>query len=196
VPAAALTFDDGPDPVWTPRVLDALAAADVSATFFLIGPRAERHPALVTRIREEGHAIGVHCDEHVRHLDRDEAWVAADIDRALERLDRLAVRPQLWRTPWGRVAPWTGDVADARDLTLVGWTADTHDWRGDDAVTMLRAIGGELGAGTVILAHDGLGPGALREGCAETVALIPRLARRALVIGLRLGALDAEGQPA
>jgi peptidoglycan/xylan/chitin deacetylase (PgdA/CDA1 family) len=194
VPVAALTFDDGPDPVWTPRVLDALLAAAVKATFFLIGPRAERHPGVVERIRGEGHAIGIHCDEHVRHTERDEAWTAADLRRALRRLDRLGVTPRLWRTPWGRIAPWTRALADAHGLTLVGWTADTHDWRGDDARTMLAAIGGELRAGAVVLAHDGLGPGVCREGCQETVALIPALTERARAAGLRLGALDAKGR--
>ena len=62
--ALALTFDDGPDPVWTPRVLDALAACGARATFFPIAPRAERHPALIARMLADGHAVGLHCDEH------------------------------------------------------------------------------------------------------------------------------------
>ena len=58
----ALTFDDGPDPVWTPHVLDALAATGARATFFPIAPSAGRHPALIARMLAEGHAIGLHCE--------------------------------------------------------------------------------------------------------------------------------------
>jgi peptidoglycan/xylan/chitin deacetylase (PgdA/CDA1 family) len=63
----ALTFDDGPDPVWTPLVLDALAEARALATFFVIAPQARRYPALLTRMRAEGHDVGFHFTQHVRH---------------------------------------------------------------------------------------------------------------------------------
>ena len=175
MPGPQLTFDDGPDATWTPRVLDALAAAGARATFFVIAPCAERHPELIERMTAEGHDVGLHCDEHVRHTDRDEAWGRRDTETALARLAGLGVRPRLWRTPWGVRAPWTADVAERAGLRLVGWDVDTHDWRGDSADEMLERIGAELFPRAVVLAHDGLGPGARRTGCAETVALIPRL---------------------
>src|SRR5579862_7189795 len=110
VQALALTFDDGPDPRSTPRLLDMLGEAGASATFFVIAPRAAAHPDLLERMRREGHAIGLHCDQHVRHSSRDADWCARDADRALERLRELGVKPLLWRTPWGDVAPWTARV--------------------------------------------------------------------------------------
>lgn len=168
----ALTFDDGPDPEWTPRLLDALAAAGARATFFPIAPRAAAHPELVTRIVAEGHAIGLHCDEHVRHSQRDAAWGAADTARALSRLGALGVRPTLWRTPWGDTAPWTEAVAAAHGLRVVGWTVDTHDWRGDSALAMLAATRSLLRPGAIVLAHDGIGPGARRRDARETVAFV------------------------
>jgi peptidoglycan/xylan/chitin deacetylase (PgdA/CDA1 family) len=173
-----LTFDDGPDATWTPRVLDALAAAGARATFFVIAPRAERHRELVARMLGEGHSVELHCDEHLRHSDRDEAWGLRDTATAIERLAALGIRPRLWRTPWGDRAPWTARVAEQFGLRLIGWDVDTHDWRGDSAGEMLAGIEPELFPGAVVLAHDGLGPGALRTGCAETVALIPRLVAR------------------
>jgi peptidoglycan/xylan/chitin deacetylase (PgdA/CDA1 family) len=185
----ALTFDDGPDPRWTPAVLDALAACGARATFFVLGPCATAAPDLVRRAVGEGHAVGVHAFDHVRHTERDAAGGAADLDRALEVLDGLGVRPALWRTPWGVEADWTRPAAAARGLRVVGWSADTHDWRGDDAAEMFDAVAPDVGDGTIVLAHDGLGPGALRTGCAETVALIAPLVALGEERGLRAEAL-------
>jgi peptidoglycan/xylan/chitin deacetylase (PgdA/CDA1 family) len=180
----ALTFDDGPDPRWTPAVLDALAAADARATFFVLGPRAAAHPDLIARMRAEGHAVGVHAHDHVRHTELDAAAGAHDLERALNALDALGVNPALWRTPWGVEAEWTRPAATARGLRVVGWSADTHDWRGDAAPTMLAAIAPAIDDGAIVLAHDGLGPGATRAGCEETVALIAPLVALARTRGL------------
>jgi peptidoglycan/xylan/chitin deacetylase (PgdA/CDA1 family) len=190
VQALALTFDDGPDPVWTPRILDALAAARAHATFFPIASRAAQQPELIARMLAEGHAVGLHCDEHVRHTDRDEAWLRRDTANALARLAWVGVRPTLWRTPWGVLAPWTDTVAAEHRLRLVPWTADTHDWRGDGALAMIERIRRGLVPAAIVLAHDGVGPGARRTDCAQTLALIPPLAKLATARGLELVALD------
>ena len=189
MPRLALTFDDGPDPRWTPAVLDALRAAAAPATFFVLGEHARRHPDLVRRAAGEGHAVAVHADRHLRHteLTRDEG--AEDLDRALETLAGLGVRPCHWRTPWGVEADWTRALAADRGLDLVGWTADTHDWRGDRAAAMLAAVVPDLDDGAIVLSHDGLGPGALREGCEETVALVGPLVAAARERGLEPEAL-------
>lgn len=194
--AIALTFDDGPDPRWTPRILDALTLAAARATFFVIAPRALAERYVVERILSDGHRVELHCHDHVRHTDRTEYEVTRDVEHALVALDVLGVRPRLWRIPWGVRAPFTERVADRFGLHVVGWDADTHDWRGDDAATMVAAIAPKLTEGAIVLAHDGLGPGATRSGCAATVELIELLAREANTRDLRLGALDAAGRPA
>ena len=135
-----LTFDDGPDPRGTPAVLDALAAAGATATFFVLGECAAALPALVERTLEAGHAVEVHGHGHLRHPLTSRECVEGDLDAALAVLDGLGIAPRLWRVPWGDLAPWTAEVAAERGLTLAGWTADTHDWRGDDAATMLAAL--------------------------------------------------------
>ena len=184
-----LTFDDGPDPVWTPRLLDVLAAAGARATFFPIAPRAVAHPDLVARMCADGHEIGLHCDEHIRHSMRTRAWLIADTEHALERLASIGVEPTYWRTPWGNTAPFTRDVAEAHGLILTGWTVDTHDWRGDSAGTMFAATCAGLGEQAIVLAHDGIGPGARREDARETIAYAQRVIEFARARGLALEAM-------
>jgi peptidoglycan/xylan/chitin deacetylase (PgdA/CDA1 family) len=164
-----LTFDDGPDPVWTPAVLAALSGARLRATFFVIAQRAAAYPQVIAAIRAAGHAVELHCDEHVRHTDAGRPTIEADTRRAIATLGRLGIRPRRWRIPWGVEAPWTAEIAAEHELELCGWDVDSHDWRGDGAEQMLATIGPELRPGAVVLLHDGLGPGARRRGCEETV---------------------------
>lgn len=186
----ALTFDDGPDPDWTPRLLDVLADAGARATFFPIAARAAAQPDLIARIVADGHGIGLHCDEHVRHSQRSIAWVRRDTARALALLGSLAVHPTLWRTPWGDTAAWSRRVARENRLRIIGWTVDTHDWRGDAAGEMFRATREELRDGAVVLAHDGIGPGARRADARETIAYTRLVAGHAIEAGLELGTVE------
>jgi peptidoglycan-N-acetylglucosamine deacetylase len=169
VATIALTFDDGPDPSWTPLVLDALASVHARATFFVVSGRARRYPALLTRMREDGHDVGFHCTEHVRHDVMKPEEIEADVRSGLTVFEDPA---RFWRTPWGVVTPATEDVARMYGLTLVGWTADTEDWRGGTPYEMLCRVEGKLLPRTVVLMHDGIGPGAMREDCAMTVNAI------------------------
>jgi peptidoglycan/xylan/chitin deacetylase (PgdA/CDA1 family) len=190
VPGLRLTFDDGPDPRTTPALLDLLAARDAQATFFPIAPRAAQHPHLVARMLADGHAVGVHCHEHVRHGEREQDDVRADTVAALTTLRSLGVNPSWWRTPWGELAPFSAALADELGLRIVGWTVDTHDWRGDTAREMFRRIGPELRDEAIVLAHDGIGPGALRREARTTVELVGMIAAHADERGLQLRALE------
>lgn len=190
VPALALTFDDGPDEEWTPRLLDALAAAGARATFFPIAPRAAAHPHLIAQMLAAGHTVGLHCDDHARHSERDRDWLVADTERALDRLRAVGVTPSLWRTPWGDVAPWTAEVAAEHGLRVIGWTVDTHDWRGDTAQEMYAATRPGLRPGAIVLAHDGIGPGARRADARETIAYVTLAAHHAAAAELMLTSLS------
>lgn len=170
-----LTLDDGPDPVWTPRMLDELARVEVSASFFPIGERVAELPMLVRELVDGGHEVGLHCQSHIRHSDLTEAEIEADTRAALGVLERVDVRPTRWRAPWGVSTPASERVAKRHGLELVGWTIDTHDWRGDTASAMLERAADELGDASIVLMHDGLGPGARRAGCEATAALIAPL---------------------
>lgn len=185
----ALTFDDGPDPDCTPLLLDVLAGARATATFFPLAPRAAAHPGLIERMLADGHEVGLHCDEHVRHTARDSEWLERDTTGALARLRSLGVAPGLWRAPWGETAEWTEAVAERHDLRMVGWTVDTHDWRGDLAKTMFAATRSQLVDGATVLAHDGIGPGARRRTARETIGFVRLAIEHARSHGLALRSL-------
>lgn len=170
-----LTFDDGPDPVWTPLVLDCLQRERARATFFVVAERAQRNAGLIARMRGEGHDVELHCASHVRHSDMNEAAVRRDAEEGLRALQRLRVQAARWRTPWGVVTPSTRRVAARLGLAIVGWDLDSHDWRGDSALDMHASVADGLCPDSVVLMHDGVGPGARRSGCEHTVELIPRL---------------------
>jgi peptidoglycan/xylan/chitin deacetylase (PgdA/CDA1 family) len=192
----ALTYDDGPHPVWTSLILSALEQRGAHATFFVQSRKALQHPDLIATMREGGHEVGFHCLDHVRHSQRGGDGVGNDVEIGLEMLSQLGVRPRAWRAPWGDETQTTRELAAVWDLRLWGWNVDTHDWRGDDAGRMgsaLEAQGG-LRDGDVILMHDGLGPGALRDGCAATVSLTQSLLDQADELGLTPATVsDCEG---
>jgi peptidoglycan/xylan/chitin deacetylase (PgdA/CDA1 family) len=169
--AVALTYDDGPDRTWTPPLLDLLGRRQARATFFLDARAALAERELVGEMRERGHEVAFHCFEHIRHSERTAAQMYAEVGAGLGLLAGLGVRPTAWRAPWGIATATTRELADEYGLRLWHWDLDSHDWRGDSAATMFAAIGGGLGDGRVVLMHDGIGPGARRGGCAETLAL-------------------------
>lgn len=184
-PWCALTFDDGPDPMWTPAVIDSLGEHELRATFYVIGSQVRAHPELVSRMLEVGHEVGLHCTRHIRHTELSDIELAADTDASLQILTAAGAAPRTWRTPWGVQTPATRVLAAQRGLRLIGWGADTHDWRGDGAADMLASVAPRLASGVVVLMHDGIGPGARRDGCAETVELIGALARTLRRAGIR-----------
>lgn len=191
VPRISLTFDDGPDPVWTPRVLEALQWAEARATFFLVAPRARRFPHLVSDVLRAGHGVEFHCTQHVRHTECTRGEVETDLLVGLRALEVQGVRPHFWRPPWGMLAPFTVEIADEFDLEIALWTEGTRDWRGDPAPEMLEHVGPQLRPGSVVLMHDGIGPAARRSGCGETVALVGPLVERIRSLGCEPGLLAA-----
>lgn len=195
----ALTYDDGPDPLWTDLLLAELRERRARATFFVITPRARLVPDLIETMLAEGHEVGFHCVRHVRHSELGEAELRAELAAGLGHLSALAVEPRSWRAPWGVETAATRRLAADRGLRLCGWNLDSHDWRGDEAAAMhaaLRAEGG-LRDRDVVLMHDGLGPGALRPGCEQTLALTRMLLADAARAGLRCATVsEADGMAA
>lgn len=160
-PLVALTFDDGPREPHTSQILDVLADQGVKATFFLIGENAGRHPEVVRRIVDEGHAIGNHSWSHPRLGSASAATVADEIGRTDALIERLTgVRTTLFRPPYGHLGrSLTGAGAEParRGHLLVMWSVQVNDWATDSALTVaVRSLRG-VEPGSIVLLHDGGG---------------------------------------
>lgn len=155
----ALTYDDGPNPDGTRRVLDLLAWRGVKATFFVWGECAERHPEVVREVIEAGHSVQPHCFRHTSHWERGRDEIAGDIDTVTELLRNLGAGPlTLWRPPYGHcLAGATAEIAAERGLKLAGWTINPRDYDGRDPVDMHVEVNESLNSEreTVVLLHDG-----------------------------------------
>jgi peptidoglycan/xylan/chitin deacetylase (PgdA/CDA1 family) len=153
----ALTFDDGPDPRSTPKVLDLLDGADAKATFFVIGKKAEEHPELVREISERGHVVAVHSYAHARLFSLFPPWrVKADLERSIEVIHNITgARPRLFRAPIGHVSPSMARVARQLELCIVGWSVRGLDgWAGAKAEHVARKVITKLDDGAIVLLHD------------------------------------------
>jgi peptidoglycan-N-acetylglucosamine deacetylase len=159
---AALTFDDGPHPVHTPKVLDILRQAGIKATFFVVGTQVRKYPELVRRIVAEGHALGNHSDNHPNLATVDRAEVVRQLAQLQSAVDSALGHPyELWqvRPPYGAMDSVAKEVIQSSGHMAVMWTVDSRDWRfrRNDAL-IVRSIfsptEGIKARGGVILFHD------------------------------------------
>ncbi|HEY7642754.1 MAG TPA: polysaccharide deacetylase family protein [Steroidobacteraceae bacterium] len=151
-----LTFDDGPDPRWTPQILDLLAQAQMHATFFAIGELAQREPGLVRRIVASGHALGNHTFSH-RHpwLMRSRAARAQVRDGAKALSDATGRAPILYRPPHGRARLCMTDEARLQGERLVMWDRSAIDWGWPGTSPRIAARLARVRPGDIVLMHDG-----------------------------------------
>ena len=130
----ALTFDDGPNPLWTPRLLDLLSRRGVRATFFLVGSRAQSHPALVRQILAAGHCIGNHSWSHRNLAMAPSSTIEDQLSRTNQTLAEITgAPPRFFRPPYGARRPATLAIARRLGLTPVLWNAMTSDWKNPSA---------------------------------------------------------------
>ncbi len=176
-------------------MLEELDRCGAQATFFVLGERVEATPSVVRAAADAGHQVQLHGHRHLRHSQLTEEQIELDTCMALDALTQVGVRPTRWRTPWGIVTSASERVAARHDLELVHWTIDTHDWRGDPALAMLARARRQLAPGAIVLMHDGLGPGALRSGCENTLQLLAPLIVAAREGGLAPAAAVPPRQP-
>jgi peptidoglycan/xylan/chitin deacetylase (PgdA/CDA1 family) len=150
----ALTFDDGPDPEHTPRLLELLARHGAKATFFMVGARAARHPELVARVAAGGHEIGNHGWDHPSLPSLPSAAVAEQIERT-----RAVLAPHgqaLMRPPYGHQDLRTHRIARRLGYRPVFWSVTGEDWRGHDAATIAEHVLDRAAPGAIVLLHDSL----------------------------------------
>jgi peptidoglycan/xylan/chitin deacetylase (PgdA/CDA1 family) len=156
LPVVAVTFDDGPDPATTPQVLDTLARARAAATFFLLVERAEANPALVRRLVEEGHEVGLHGIDHTRLTTLPRGEVRRRLVEGRARLAAVAGVPvRLFRPPRGAQSFATYLATRAAGLRPVVWSVDSGDWT-DTAIDGVVARVGSIRPGGVVVLHDTL----------------------------------------
>lgn len=153
-----LTFDDGPNPDATPRVLDTLAREDAPAAFFLVGAHARRFPDIARVVARGGHAIGNHTDTHVKLHLRGPARIARELARAHESIAAATgVEPRLFRAPHGYRNPFVLREARRRGYRVLGWTFGVWDTARPGAEEIRRRIRRGLRPGAILLLHDGDG---------------------------------------
>ncbi|MCW3818860.1 bifunctional polysaccharide deacetylase/glycosyltransferase family 2 protein [Micromonospora sp. DR5-3] len=195
----ALTFDDGPDPRWTPQVLDVLRRHHAHATFFVVGARVNEHPELVRRILAEGHEIGSHTFTHADvaavpgwRAGAELAWTRNAIAGATGREVTL-FRPPFSSTPAALTGPLYGALRGAAGRGHVAVLADldTRDWECPGVPAIVRAATPQGGAGAVVLMHDGGGDRS------QTVAALDQLLPRLAEAGYRFTTVsEGIGAPA
>ena len=155
----ALTFDDGPYPPYTGRLLDVLKEKKIRATFFLVGEQARLHPDLVRRMVDEGHTVGLHAFRHRDFLKLTEEEKEKDLQQGKEILQSITGKePNYWRPPHGFRDSSVMKIASAKDLQVVNWSVIPRDWTGIDKQEIYNRVMDKAEDGAIVLLHDGDSP--------------------------------------
>lgn len=153
----ALTFDDGPHPIYTEQILEILAQSNAKATFFVIGQNAEQYPELVRKEYEAGHEIGNHTYSHPNMKKISVAEAVAEIEKNQEVVhDIIGVYPKLFRSPGGIFSDELVTAVEKHDCKSVlwSWRQDTRDWSKPSVDKVVRTVLDNLRDGDIILFHD------------------------------------------
>lgn len=192
----ALTFDDGPDPVYTPKLLDLLREKGVKATFFVVGKRADQHPEIVRRAWAEGHLIANHTWSHYplfcflmpRRL-------RTEIERGTESIRRICgFRARLFRSPVGLRHPLLAPYLQNAGLEYISWSIRTRDTLTANSGVLARRILNKAASGDIILLHDCL-PGGTNAMLEALPGVIDELRERGFQFVLAGPREDAGGPP-
>jgi peptidoglycan/xylan/chitin deacetylase (PgdA/CDA1 family) len=173
----ALTFDDGPHPLGTPRILAELARHDAQATFFLVGEQVARDPALAREIVAAGHQVGLHCDRHRNLLRLGPRAVRDDIARARGRIEDATARPiERYRPPYGIFNATALAIARRNGWRPLLWTRWGRDWEARATPESIAdlLLGSGVEEGSVLLLHDADDYGAVGSW-ERTAAALPRV---------------------
>lgn len=148
----ALTFDDGPHPVWTEKLLDGLRERGICATFFVIGKSAEECPELIQRMLAEGNQVGNHTYSHVQLTACSEEEALEEIQKTQDiLLQTAAFLPKYIRPPFGS---WSEELEEQTNLQSVLWDVDPYDWKIQNTDQIVQRILEQTEDGSIILLHD------------------------------------------
>jgi peptidoglycan/xylan/chitin deacetylase (PgdA/CDA1 family) len=179
----AITFDDGPLPHLTSSILEILKQHNVSATFFCIGNRVERHPEILKEVYAHGHAVGNHTFFHGKYFD---LLPARKMSEELEQTDEaimktIGVKPRFFRPPYGVTNPNLAKAIKRGGYVTMGWSVRSFDTITPDTEKLYSRVVKQLKGGDIILFHD---------YCESTIAILPRLLDHINKIGLKVVRLD------
>ena len=169
-----LSFDDGPDPRYTERLLDVLDISGVKATFFLVADKAAENPELVRRIIKSGHKIGFHSLEHRDAWCVCPAYQKRAFEEGLKILQDLGCKPEFYRAPWGHLNLLSLGLARKHHLKIILWTVMAQDWeRSSSAERVISRLVERTKSDGVICLHDsGCGKGAAEGAPDETIEAV------------------------
>ncbi|MFL5995927.1 MAG: polysaccharide deacetylase family protein [Streptomyces sp.] len=152
-----ITIDDGPDPEWTPQVLEVLRQYGVKATFCMVGTQAQAHPDLVKQVVAAGHRLCDHSVSHDTTMDKkSQAYQAQEILDAERMITQASggIRPMYYRAPGGAFTPYSRHLAASRGMRPLGWNVDSKDFERPGTAAIVATVERELPGGPTILFHD------------------------------------------
>ncbi len=151
----AITFDDGPDRQYTPKVLDILKKHHVKATFFLMGSRVKGHPDVTRRIHQEGHVIGNHTFWHPKLYAESVERLVWEVEQTDDWIKKtVGYTPTLFRAPYGGLDTVYVEKLGELGKTIIGWSVDTQDWRQISSAEVQRNLFKDIHPGAIILMHS------------------------------------------
>ena len=152
-----ITIDDGPDPVWTPQVLQVLKENGVKATFCMVGTQAEAHPDMVKAVVAAGHRLCDHTVSHDTTMDKKpDAYQSREILNAESMITKASggVRPLYYRAPGGAFTPYSRHLAASHGMRPLGWNVDSKDFERPGTEAIIATVKSELSNGPTVLFHD------------------------------------------
>ena len=187
-PLVALTFDDGPNPATTRKLLQVLREYGVPATFFVLGDRASKWPKLLADIRNDGHELGNHSWSHGSLRSMPPHRIREELDDTNAAIARVTgATPGLFRPPFGRYAPSSLQIVGERGMNYVLWSVDGLDW-GSEADEIARRVVADTHCGDIVLLHD---------ATPKTAEALPAIIRGLRAKGLGFATVsDLTGLPA
>lgn len=184
----ALTFDDGPSPLWTSKILDELKSANIKATFFMLGEHVAKYPEIARRVAEEGHEIGNHTYDHhvllyytLEELEKEIKDTERIIQKATGKTTRYFRPPKAWLTAQEK------EKIKELGYRVILWSLNSKDWVTFDDKYIVEYLAGHVHPGDIILFHDSGGVFSAEGGDRhETVKTIPRLVDKLRQMGYKL----------
>jgi polysaccharide deacetylase family sporulation protein PdaB len=152
----AITFDDGPHPVYTYKILDELRAKNIKATFFVIGSSAKRYPWILQQIVAEGHEIGNHTYSHTLLSRVSSEKMDEELNRCQEAIrEAIGYETTLFRPPYGVYRSHAKAITQQHHMDIILWSVDPMDWRYHDEERVYQTVTSHVQNGSIILCHDG-----------------------------------------